>query len=150
MIGQLNKEQMQELLHHHTLGRIGCSLEGKPYVVPLNYVYDGNHIICHSLPGRKIEIMRKNPQVCFEVDEMTDFTHWRSVIVQAQYQELTEERERLAAMKLFVDRMMRLKISESAILPEMTESRVHPRSPGQIKPIIFRLLIQEMTGRFEE
>ncbi|MCX6316628.1 MAG: pyridoxamine 5'-phosphate oxidase family protein [Bacteroidetes bacterium] len=150
MIGQLNIEQIKEFLHTHTLGRIGCSHEGKPYVVPLNYVYDGNHIICHSLPGKKIEIMRINPQVCFEVDEMTDFTHWRSAILQAQYQELTEERERLAAMKLFVDRMMRLKVSETAILPEMAENRVHPRSPGHIKPIIFRLLIQDMTGRYEK
>lgn len=149
MIGNLNTEKIKQVLEQNTIGRIGCNADGKTYVVPVNYVFDGNSIICHSLPGLKIDIMRKNPDVCFEVDEMKDSSNWRSVILQTRYQELTEERERYAAMKLFVDRMMRLKISETAILPELTTERVHPRSPGHIKPIIYRLIIQEMTGRYE-
>jgi hypothetical protein len=52
-------------------------------------------------------------------------------------------------MKLFVDRMMHMKISETAIPPEISEKRVHPRSPGNIKPVIYRVVITEKTGRFE-
>jgi hypothetical protein len=52
-------------------------------------------------------------------------------------------------MKLFVDRTMRLKISETAVLPELTENRVHPRSPGIIKPVIYRIVLSEKTGRYE-
>lgn len=149
MIGNLSTDKIKDVLQQNTLGRIGCHADGKTYIVPVNYVYDGNSIICHSLPGLKIDMMRKNPLVCFEIDEMKSFSDWRSVVIQASFQELTEERERLSAMKLFVDRMMRLKISETAVLPELTEERVHPRAPGHIKPIIFRLIIQEMTGRYE-
>lgn len=149
MIGKLTNEQMQEVLKENVLGRIACTDGTKTYIVPVNYVYDGNSLIFHSLPGMKIDMMRKNPEVCFEVDEMKSFTSWKSVIVQAHYQELIEERDRYAAMKLFVDRMLRLKISETAVPPELSEQRVHPRSPGNIKPVIYRLIIHEMTGRFE-
>jgi uncharacterized protein len=149
MIGKLTNEQIEEVLKNNAVGRIGCSEEGKTYVVPINYVFDGRYIIGHSVAGMKIRMMRKNPNVCFEVDEMKSFTNWKSVIVWGQYQELTDERERYTAMKLFVDKMLRLKISETAVPPEMSEERVHPRSPGNIKPVIYRIIISEKTGRFE-
>jgi uncharacterized protein len=150
MIGTLTDEQIEEVLKGNVLGRIGCSEGNKVYVVPINYVYDGKHIIGHSVVGMKIRMMRNNPAVCFEVDEMKSFTNWKSVIVWGQYEELTDERERYPAMKLFVDRMLRMKISETAILPELSEQRVHPRSPGNIKPVIYRIIITEKTGRFED
>lgn len=74
-------------------------------------------------------MMRKNPEVCFEVDEMKSFINWTSVIVWGRYQELTDERDRYNAMKLFVDRMMHMKISETAIPPEMSEKECIPVLP---------------------
>ena len=149
MIGNLNDEQILEVLKTNVLGRIGCTDGKKTYVVPVNYVFDDKFIICHSVLGMKIRMMRKNPDVCFEVDEMKSFTNWKSVIAWGTYQELTNERERYYAMKLFVDRMMRMKISETAVPPEISEQRVHPRSPGNIKPVIYRIVITEKTGRYE-
>ena len=149
MIGRLNNEQIEEVLKENVLGRIGCNAGKKTYVVPVNYVYDDKFIIAHSVMGLKIEMMRKNPQVCFEVDEMKSLTIWKSVIVWGEYQELTDERDRYYAMKLFVDRMMHMKISESAILPEITEKNVHQGLPGSIRPIVYRIVITEKTGRFE-
>ncbi len=149
MIGKLNQEQMEDVLKSNVVGRIGCNDGEKTYVVPINYVFDGKFIIAHSVTGLKIQMMRKNPEVCFEVDEMKSFTNWKSVIAWGRYQELGDERERYSAMKLFVDRMMYMKISETAIPPETTEKRIHPRSPGYIKPVIYRIVITEMTGRYE-
>jgi uncharacterized protein len=149
MTGKLSNEQIDEVLKQNVLGRIGCHSSGKTYVVPINYVYDGKYIIGHSVEGLKIQMMRNNPQVCFEVDEMISFTNWKSVIAWGTYLEITGERERLQAMELFVDRMMHLKISETAHLPEISEKRLHPRSPGMIKPVIYRIIISEKTGRFE-
>jgi uncharacterized protein len=149
MVGKLTDEQIEEVLKEHVLGRIGCNDGKKIYVVPVNYVYDGRFIIAHSVAGMKIEMMRKNPQVCFEVDEMKNFTNWKSVIVWGEYQELKDEHSRYYAMKLFVERVMHMKISETAIPPELSGERVHPRSPGNIKPIVYRIVIEEKTGRFE-
>jgi len=149
MIGKLTDEQIEEVLRKNVLGRIGCSHNGRQYVVPINYVYNGRDIIAHSVSGMKIDMMRMNPSVCFEVDEMKSFTNWKSVIAWGEYQELTDERQRYAAMKMFVDRMLHMKISETATPPELSEDRVHPRSPGMIKPIIYRIVLVEKTGRFE-
>ena len=149
MIGKLTKAQIEEVLDKNSLARLACHYGNKNYIVPISYVYDGHSMICHAVSGLKIRMMRDNPSVCLLVDEIKSFTNWRSVVVWGEYQEIMEERERLAAMKLFVDRTMRLKISETAIPPEISGKRLHPRSPGNIKPVIYRILIQEKTGRYE-
>src|SRR5690349_9456194 len=105
MIGELTNEQIEQVLTRNIFGRLGCVNGSRSYVVPINYVYDGKHIIAHSMPGLKIDMMRSNPEVCFEVDEMKSYTNWTSVITWGVFQELTSERDRYTAMKLFVDRM---------------------------------------------
>ncbi|MEO5563692.1 MAG: pyridoxamine 5'-phosphate oxidase family protein [Chitinophagaceae bacterium] len=149
MTGRLSDDKVENLLLNNSLGRIGCSDGSRIYVVPVNYVYHENHILIHSVEGMKIQMMRSNPDVCFEVDEIKSFTNWESVIAWGKYQELTDSRERYNAMQLFVDRTLRLKISETAALPGLKEQRVHPRSPGNIKPIIYRIVLSEKTGRYE-
>ena len=149
MIGKLTNEQIESVLKENVLGRIGCNDGIKVYVVPINYVYDGKYIIGHSMEGMKIHMMRNNPGVCFEVDEMKSLTNWKSVIAWGEYQELTMERDRYYAMKLFVDKMMHVKIGERAISTGITEKGVHPFLKENIKPIIYRIVITEKTGRFE-
>jgi uncharacterized protein len=150
MIGNLTNEEIEEVLKQNVLGRIGCNDGERTYVVPVNYVYDGRCIIAHSYEGMKIKIMRKNSAVCFEVDEMKSFTSWKSVIAWGEYQELTEERKRYEAMKLFVDRMLHVKISKSAVLPYAVENVEPPHFPqGKSRSVIYRIVITEKTGRFE-
>jgi uncharacterized protein len=149
MIGRLTEEQIEAVLKENVLGRIGCHDGKRNYVVPINYVYDGKFIITHSAMGMKIEMMRKNPAVCFEVDEMKSFTNWKSVIAWGEYQELTEERDRYQALKLFVERMMHMKISETAVVPVISTGEAHPQFRGNSKPVIYRIVITEKTGRYE-
>lgn len=149
MIGKLTTEQIEELLLRNIVGRIGCCDGKQPYIIPTNYIYDGKYIIGHAVAGKKISLMRNNPSVCFEVEELKNLTNWKTVIAFGQYQEITDEHERYLAMKLFVDRIIRLKVSDSALPPELMNDRVHPRSPGNIKPVIYRILLAEKTGRFE-
>lgn len=149
MIGNLTMEQINEFLLQNVYGRIGCNDGSKTYIVPTNYVYDGKHVILHSMMGSKIKMMRNNPSVCFEVDEMLSFTNWKSVIAWGLYQEITGERERQQAMKLFVERMMKIKLSQTALLPDMLTKNIHSVSTGTIRPVIYRIIITEKTGRFE-
>ena len=81
MLGALYKPQIDHVLHSQVVGRIGCYADGKLYVVPITYAYDGKYIYAHSKDGMKIKMMRKNPHVCFEVDVMENMANWRSVIV---------------------------------------------------------------------
>jgi uncharacterized protein len=43
--------------------------DGQPYIVPLNFNYDGNFLYFHAaLEGRKIDIIKRNNRVGFEFD----------------------------------------------------------------------------------
>jgi uncharacterized protein len=43
-------------------------------MVPMNFGYRDGAIYLHSAPeGRKIDLIKKNPNVCFEVDEIVRF-----------------------------------------------------------------------------
>ena len=149
MLGHLSQTECDELLLCNAVGRIGCSHGGKTYVVPVSYVFENGYIVCHSKEGMKIDMMRKNPSVCFQVDEMDNFTNWRSVIAQGRYEEVTAEPERYQCMKKLVDRMMKLKVSTTAHPPHLSDSRVHPH-PGNIQAIVFKIHLLEITGRFEK
>ncbi|MDX2046493.1 MAG: pyridoxamine 5'-phosphate oxidase family protein [Chitinophagaceae bacterium] len=150
MLGKLTEQETDEVFKRNVVGRIGCSDAEKTYVVPIHYVYDGRYIIGHSREGLKIAVMRKNPKVCFEVDEMPGADNWKSVIAWGTYEELTDEEDKYYAMKKMADRMMHLKVSETAKPPHLSENRVHPHQPGDIKVIVFRIVVQEKSGRFEK
>ena len=47
---------------------LGLSLDGRPYVVPLNYSYFEGKIFFHrGLKGKKLDSLKVNSQVCFTV-----------------------------------------------------------------------------------
>lgn len=150
MIGTLTGDEMEEVLAESSLGRIGCTDGDTCYVVPVSYVYDGKYIIAHSVEGKKLQFMRKKPAVCFEVEEVQSHTNWRTVIIQGRFEEITDEIERYKGMKLFVERMMKLKISASAQPPEISENRLRPPKPGGLRPVIYRIRVDSKTGRFEK
>jgi uncharacterized protein len=72
MIEYLTREQAASLLVAHSFGHIGCNDGFNTYVYPTNYVFEGNYIYCHSMPGTRIAIMRINKKVCLQVDEIQD------------------------------------------------------------------------------
>lgn len=148
MVGHLTEEQIFTVLKENALGRIGCSDGSQNYIVPINYYFDGKAIVMHSGIGLKIHLMRKNPNVCFEVDEMTDFNNWRSVIIIGRYEEIHDEEEKKEVMDAYIHSMMRIKLSETALLPEIQAYRLHPRT-GPLDTVIYKILIEKMSGRYE-
>lgn len=53
--------------------RIGLSDGGMPYVVPMNYGLGENCLYLHcAAEGRKLDILGRNGQVCFEMDLMRE------------------------------------------------------------------------------
>ena len=87
MIGLMSEAEIDAMLARHQVGRLGCTANDRPYVVPVNYVYDGSNIYCYSAPGRKIDTMREQPLVAFEVDEIESDSSWRCVIIEGRFHE---------------------------------------------------------------
>ena len=42
------------------------------------------------MEGKKIEMMRKNPEVCFQVDAIADLLNWESVICWGKFEEIVD------------------------------------------------------------
>lgn len=65
------KREIETILNRAPVGRIGASLQNRPYVVPINFVYHQGRIYFHSSnDGQMHAYMEANNQVCFEVDEV--------------------------------------------------------------------------------
>ena len=87
MLGELSAAQIEEVLRTEVIARIGCVSEGRVYVVPVSYVYDGTYVYGHAMDGVKLRAMRANPQVCVEVEQVDDLSNWRSVIAWGTFEE---------------------------------------------------------------
>jgi nitroimidazol reductase NimA-like FMN-containing flavoprotein (pyridoxamine 5'-phosphate oxidase superfamily) len=65
-------EEMEHILREETVGYLGLSMNGMPYVVPLNYGYIEGKIIFHcAQTGKKLDYLKHNAQVCFTVGQQS-------------------------------------------------------------------------------
>ena len=75
----MTRDEMQRLLKKCSHGRLGLAFQNEPYIVPVGYGYDRGRIFFHSAKqGKKVDFMKSNSRVCFEVDEFQK--GWASVI----------------------------------------------------------------------
>ncbi len=148
MFGELARKEIEEVLARQIVGRIGCHADGRTYIVPISYAYDGEFIIAHTVEGLKIQIMRSNPEVCFEVDVLENMGNWKSVISWGIFEEIENKYERnLAIQKL-----------SKRIFPKIASKTVQlspqwpfpPDDPDKITGIFFRIRLYEKTGRYEK
>lgn len=64
---------IEAVIHQSTVCRLGLSDDNIPYIVPMSFGYQDHTIYLHSaMTGRKIDILHKNPNVCFEFDVNTE------------------------------------------------------------------------------
>ena len=133
VIEDLTPEETEAFLRRQVVGRVGCHADGRTYVVPVIYVWEDDCAYVQSIAGRKIDMMRSNPEVCFEVDEYEpDTGSWQSAIVEGTYEEL-EGTLAEKALALLVDRFQRKRDPDA------------PRSSH--KAVAFRIRARTVTGR---
>lgn len=149
MLGELNRSQIDEILGSQAVGRIGCHLAGKTYVVPITYVYDGvSRVYFHSTEGLKIHMMRANPSVCFEVDVVFDLANWQSVIAWGRFEELTGEAA-VRGLEMVMKGLLPFITGETTTPSHGLPSSLHLEKL-RTEVIVGRLTLTEITGRFEK
>jgi len=149
MTGNLSEWEIENLLIRNNVGRIGCHAFGKTYIIPITYAYSGDFLIACSLEGMKIDMMRENRNICFEVDEIEDQRNWRSVICFGKFLELEKESDRQQALDLYYAHFNLKSISSTAILPSLKQQYTVEK-PRSEHSVIFQLVLPEKTGRFEK
>ena len=123
----LSVDECMRLLTTHLprIGRVGFVADGKPVILPVNYVFFEGSVIFRTDAGAKLSAAAGGEYVAFEVDEVD--LAWRegwSIVVQGRAEEVLDpvEVERLDALPL------------------------RPWGPGD-KPSFVRIMSTEISGR---
>jgi uncharacterized protein len=136
MITTLTDAQASDLLQSSRIGRLGCIVNGEPYIVPINFSFEGDCVYSHSLPGVKITSLRQNPRACVQVDAIEGDLRWSSVLAFGNFEEIVEPDEREEILREFLKRFPLLTPVESAIAEAGTRLQI----------IVFRIRIDRITG----
>lgn len=148
MLGDLNIKQIEHVLHSLIIGRIGCHANNKTYVVPVTYAYDGKYIYGYTQEGLKIDMMRKNPMVCFQVDVIDTMSNWRSVIAWGKFEELLTPEARKEGVKILSNSVMPIMTGQTTFNHAMTDS--HQKTIQAMTGVVYRIELTEKTGRYEK
>lgn len=147
MLGSLTPEESVAFLEKQHFGRLGCHADNRTYVVPISFAYHQGQIIGQTKDGLKIQMLRKNPSVCIEVDQIDGIADWKSVILWGSFQELSGPTA-AEAMRVLIDKHAPLmeNLCGSRSLREVT-----PRRQDGLPQvdIVYSIQIEEVTGRFE-
>ncbi|MDD1771668.1 MAG: pyridoxamine 5'-phosphate oxidase family protein [Methanomassiliicoccales archaeon] len=61
--------EMEQVIMKAEVCRLGMIDDGEPYIVPMNFGYRKGTFFFHcAREGKKLEVLRKNPKVCFELE----------------------------------------------------------------------------------
>lgn len=134
----LTPDECHRLLARHNVGRLALTHQNRVDIFPIHYVHDDGWLYCRTAVGTKIEMAAHNRWVAFEVDEVRGTFDWESVVVKGglyllRHEGSEEERALYDRGVSFVRR----------IVPEAFT----PNDPLVDRAILFRIHIDEMTGR---
>ncbi len=95
---EMTREECLERLNSAHVGRIGATVEFRPFIFPVNFRMYGNKILIRSVPGTKLDAALSGQVVAFEIDGFTDdgVAGW-SVLVRGSADEVTDPEERAKA-----------------------------------------------------
>jgi nitroimidazol reductase NimA-like FMN-containing flavoprotein (pyridoxamine 5'-phosphate oxidase superfamily) len=97
-VQELSTREIQELLGRLNYGHLACSDDKKPYVVPVHFAYESPYIYVYTTEGKKSEIIKNNPRVCIEAEEVQDHKNWKSIIIDGEATELNDEKQKERAV----------------------------------------------------
>ena len=136
MMKMLSNEDARQLFQAARVVRLGCVVNGEPYVVPINCHLEGDALYSHSLSGLKIAGLRENPRACVQVDQIESDLRWRSAIAFGKYEEITKPNERANVLSTLLRKFPMLTPVESAIAVDGCSPEV----------IVFRINIERLSG----
>ncbi len=139
-----DQKEIEDVLRRSTVCRLALVDEGRPYLVPLCFGYEAGILYFHSAPvGKKIDLLKKNRNVCFEFDADTTVVpadtscgwtmRYRSVIGYGFADLVEDSEEKQAALNI--------------IMRQYSEG-THEYSAERLrKTTVIKVEIQEVSGK---
>jgi nitroimidazol reductase NimA-like FMN-containing flavoprotein (pyridoxamine 5'-phosphate oxidase superfamily) len=103
---EMTTEEIDQFLTCARVGRLGLIVENEPYVVPVGFAYADGKVLFHTCSkGMKIDGIKTNPNVCFEVDEtISDATMSKSVILSGTAEIIDEKNRMIPHLQRLIDK----------------------------------------------
>ncbi len=61
--------ELEDVIHRAEVCRLAMVDDGEPYIVPMNFGYRDGCLYFHcAKEGRKLDILKRDPKVCFELE----------------------------------------------------------------------------------
>lgn len=142
-VRELEKDEAERILARNHVGRIGFARENRIEIQPVHYVFDSGWIWGRTSAGRKYEALGGTTAyqwwpVVFEVDEIEDLFHWRSVQVHGGFYIIPEEGSA-------EDAQVRARAID--ILRTLIPETLRAGDPFPFRTVLFRIAVQELSGR---
>lgn len=113
----MSPDEMRALLLRVGFGHLGCSRDDHPYVVPMHYAFDSQNIYFFTTEGTKTDYIAANHEVCFQVEEIADESHWQSVMAVGAAERLTKPDELEHAMQIITE-------SHASLTPALNKTKI--------------------------
>jgi nitroimidazol reductase NimA-like FMN-containing flavoprotein (pyridoxamine 5'-phosphate oxidase superfamily) len=99
-------EEVDQFLTLARVGRLGITLKDGPYIVPVGFGYADGKIFFHTCcKGLKMDGIKSNRNVCFEVDEtISDTTMYKSVILFGTAEIIDDEEKMIPYLQRLIDK----------------------------------------------
>ena len=168
----IDKRIIEEMLAQSTICRIAMIDKGEPYLLPFNYGYKDKCIYIHSASrGKKIDVLRAHPRVCFEVEQKTDLikgpracdwsTLYRSIIGYGEIEIITDFEKKKEGLEIImaqhggseltefkeknVEAVVILKLTIDSLSGKQSSNWNRIHEEGSLKLETDRLLLQEIS-----
>ena len=115
---QMSEAEIESLFLEAQVGRLATlNADGFPYITPVHFVYRQGKIYIHGLvSGQKIDNIKNDPRVCFEIDRMDHIiphelpcevnTAYQSIIAFGTAEMVEEDEEKIEILKTVVEKYM--------------------------------------------
>jgi nitroimidazol reductase NimA-like FMN-containing flavoprotein (pyridoxamine 5'-phosphate oxidase superfamily) len=104
---EMTTKEIDQFLSCARVGRIGICLEDRtPYVVPVGFAYADGKIFFHTCnKGLKMTALKRNANVCFEVDEaLSDTSMFKSVIAFGTAEIISNKAKMIPYLQKLIDK----------------------------------------------
>ncbi|MGE4297889.1 MAG: pyridoxamine 5'-phosphate oxidase family protein [Desulfovibrionaceae bacterium] len=142
----VEREEMEAVLAKGHVLHLGMCAANEPYVVPMNYGWKDGSVYVHCAPkGRKMDMLRANPTVCFVVlgghavrieasGKACAFgMRYESVMGVGKAEEVLDRHEKEAAF--------------ACIVRQCTDAPFHLSADGVDTTVVLRIRPVQLTGK---
>ena len=140
VIRDLAPDECAAVLARGWVGRLAFAFRDRVDIQPVHYVFEDGWVYGRTSQGAKLETMRHNPWVAFEVDEIHAPFDWTSVVVKGSFHRLDDDEDASPRTRLAREHALEL-------LRGLTPRTLAPGDPTPWRHVLFRISVDHVTGR---